>query len=76
MVENLIKPLLILFVFLVVTENSERQFATAKYVPNVEVRTPSIRDLQEPEDRCLEKYFKYCQANYQCCSGTCVFVCW
>ena len=50
MVANLTKPLLVVFVFLVVMNNSERQFASAKSVPNVEVGTPSIRGLQEVED--------------------------
>ena len=52
MVANLIKSLLVLFVFLVMMKNSEHQFTTAKSVPDVEVGTPSIRDLQEVEDRC------------------------
>ena len=35
MVANLIKSLLVLFVFLVMMKNSEHQFTTAKSVPDV-----------------------------------------
>ena len=73
MVANLIKPLLVVFVFLVVMNNSERQFATAKSVPNVEVRTSSTRELQEVEDRCKAKY-SVCGDNLSCCSRQCYFL--
>ena len=73
MVANLIKPLLVVFVFLVVMNNSERQYATAKSVPNVEVRTPSTRDLQEVEDRCKARN-SFCWGSSSCCSRQCIFV--
>ena len=43
MVPNLIKPLLALFLFVVVMKNSEHQFAIAKSVHNIEVGEPLIR---------------------------------
>ena len=70
MVANLIKPLLVLFVYLVVMKNSERQFAIAKSVQNVEVGLPLIRGLQEAEDRC-QGWYKSCILSSQCCSGKC-----
>ena len=75
MVANLIKPLLVVFVFLVVMNNSERQFATAKSVPNVEIRTPSTRDPQEVEDRC-KGYGRACIWSSTCCSGRCTWLSW
>ena len=68
MVANLIKSLLVLFVFLVMMKNSEHQFTTAKSVPDVEVGTPSIRDLQEVEDRCKAKG-SFCMSSSSCCSS-------
>ena len=80
MVANLIKPLLVLFLFLVVMENSERQFTSAKSVPNVEVGTPSIMDLQEVEDSRQWQGCKGkgggCWAYDDCCSRRCIFVCY
>ena len=70
MVANLIKSLLVLFVFLVVMKNSEHQFAIAKSVQNVEVGSPSIRGLQEAEDRCTG-YARFCLWSKDCCSGKC-----
>merc|ERR1712212_120105 len=80
MVANLMKPLLVLFVFLVVMENSERQFTSAISVPNVEVGTPSIRGQQEVEDSrqwqgCRSKG-SGCWAYDDCCSRRCIFVCY
>ena len=68
MIANLIKPLLVLVVFLVVMKNSERQFAIAKSVHNVEVGSPSIRGLQEVEDRC-GKHGDACFWNGSPCCG-------
>ena len=72
MVANLIKSLLVLFVFLVVMKNSERQFAIAKSVRNVEVGAASIRALQEVGDRCGGQ-FETCWDGdgSTCCSGYC-----
>ena len=80
MVANLMKPLLVLFVFLVVMENSERQFTSAISVPNVEVGTPSISGLQEVEDSrqwqgCKAKG-SGCWAYDDCCSRRCIFFCY
>ena len=73
MVANLIKALLVLFVFLVVMNDSERQFAIAKSVHNVDVASPSIRGMQEVEDRCKPKGSS-CMGggNKDCCSGRCL----
>merc|ERR1711872_671662 len=74
MVANLIKPLFVLFVFLVVTENSEHQFATAKSVPNFEVEPPPIRELQEVEDRCKAGgSLCFGTGRGVCCSSKCLF---
>ena len=72
MVTNLLKALLVLFVFLVVMKNSERQFAIAKSVQNVEVGSPSIRGLKEAEwlYRCLGLH-KSCYLHSECCSKKC-----
>ena len=77
MVANLMKALLVLFVFLVVMKNSDSQFATAKSVHDVEVGTPSIRDLQEVEARC-KKGGSPCTSSKSCCSRACFvgFCCW
>ena len=72
MVTNVLKALLVLFVFLVVMKNSERQFAIAKSVQNVEVGLPSIRDLQEAEDRRCQGWYQSCILSSQCCQpGKC-----
>ena len=73
MVANLIKSLLVLFVYLAVMKNSDSQFTIAKSVHNVEVGTPSIRDLQEVEDRCRPGGSK-CESSADassCCSRMC-----
>ena len=73
MVANLIKPLLVLFVFLVVMKDSERQFAIAKSVHNVDVASPSIRGMQEVEDRCKPKGRSCMGGGHKvCCSGRCL----
>ena len=68
MAANLIKPLIVLFVFFVVMKNSERQFAIAKSVQNFEVGSPSIRGLQEEEDRC-KPWGSFCVWSSECCSN-------
>ena len=72
MVANLIKPLLVLFVFLVVMKNSERQFAIAKYVHSVEVASPSIRGMQEVEDRKCKPSGGWCTWDKTCCGRVCI----
>ena len=69
MVANLIKTLLVLFAFLVVMRNSE-----SKSVPDVEVGSPSIRDLEEVEDRIY--CATWCWYSSSCCSNRCIaFLC-
>ena len=71
MVANLIKTLLVLFVFLILMKNSESQS-----VPDVEVGSPSIRDIREVEDRgtCRDtKAGGFCWSNSECCSRQCYF---
>ena len=67
MVANLIKTLLVLFVFLILMKNSESQS-----VPDVEVGSPSIRGLKEAEwlYRCLG-WHKSCYLHSECCSKKC-----
>ena len=81
MVANLIKPLLFLFVFLVVMKNAKRQFAIA------EVGSPSIGGLQQVEDWVANRDFptpqeleehedctrmgKFCFRSSSCCSKKC-----
>ena len=75
MVANLIKPLLVLFVFLIVMKNSEHQFAIAKSVHSVEVASPSIRGMQEVEDRKCTKPGGWCIWSSSCCGYQC-FLAW
>ena len=65
MVANLIKTLLVLFVFLILMKNSESQS-----VPDVEVGSPSIRDLEEVEDR--DDCPTWCWWSSECCSNQCI----
>ena len=71
MVADLVKPLLVLFVFLIVIKDSERQFAIAKSVHNVDVASPSIRGMQVVEDRCKPNGSS-CMGSSECCSGRCL----
>ena len=87
MVANLIKHLLVLFVFLSVMKNSKRQFAIAKSVHNAEVGSPSIGGLQQVEDWVANRDFptpqeleehenctrmgKFCVRSSSCCSKRC-----
>ena len=70
MVANLVKTFLVLFVFLAVIKNYERQFATAKSINNLEVGTSSLRGQQDVEDRCKATWER-CQWDSECCSTLC-----
>ena len=57
---------------LVVMKKSERHFAIAKSVHSVEVASPSIRGMQEVEDRKCKPSGGWCTWDKTCCGRVCI----